>query len=71
MRSDLLDNNNNSRITPDELLKAVTLIFLQDALKREHYEEGPRIVRLAKRFGADQNDIDEVIAECFGGKKVT
>ena len=51
----------------DEVLKATALIYFKEALFNERYEDCRKLIRLAKRFGARQEDVREVIAESNRG----
>ncbi len=49
-------------IKADETLKATALIYLQDAIANERYEEAAELLQPAKRFGASKEEIAAVIA---------
>ena len=53
----------------DESRKAVTLIYFEEALYKEEYEECAQLVQAAKRFGAQQSEIVKVIAKYLGNEK--
>jgi len=63
----IFDNKDDQRITPDETLKATSLLYFRDALLKEQYEDCAELVRIAKRFGAAQSEISGVIAESNRG----
>ena len=46
----------------DELLKATALLYLKDALVKQEYESCAELLGSARNFGAEQGEIDEVIA---------
>ena len=46
----------------DSLLKVTSLLYLKDALQREHYEECAFLVQSAKSFGASSSEVSDVIA---------
>jgi hypothetical protein len=58
---------NNKPKYHDEVLKATALIYFKEALFNEQYEDCRKLVRLAKRFGARQEDVRQVIAESNRG----
>lgn len=45
----------------NQILKATALIYLKDALDNQDYEECEELIQKAKKFGATQNDIDEIL----------
>ena len=62
------DQTRGVRPGPDQTLKATALLYLAEALEQEQFEEAAEIIRNAKRFGAQQAEIDAVITEyLFGG----
>ena len=66
----VFNNKNNQWITPDETLKATSLLYFKEALLNEEYEDCEELIRIAKRFGATQSEISGVVAECNRGMKV-
>ena len=58
MRNNLIFNNTeNKTIVPDETLKATTLLYLKEALRNEEFEECAQLIKTAKGFGAQQEEI--------------
>ena len=53
----------NTGLAADSLLRATSLLYLQDALERERYEECAGLIQSAKGFGAGQREIASVIAK--------
>lgn len=49
-----MDNNGIFRTT--------ALLYVKDALDKQEYESCAELIRLAKQFGASQDDIGQVIA---------
>lgn len=48
-----------------DVLKLTALIYLQDAIQQERYEQGAELIVHAKKFGARQEEIDAAILEVF------
>lgn len=53
----------NAVLAADSLLRATSLLYLQDALERERYEECAGLIQSAKGFGASQREVSSVIAK--------
>ena len=53
----------------NELLKVTALLYFKDALAQQEYESCAELVGSAKGFGAEQGEIDEVIALYLRGGK--
>lgn len=51
----------------DEIFKVTALVYFKDALVKQEYESCKELITLAKKFGAEQNEIDEVIAGFLRG----
>ena len=63
MKSDvILTNEENQAAVADEILKATALVYFKDALLKQEYESCKELADLAKKFGAQQSEIREVIA---------
>jgi hypothetical protein len=62
MRSRLTQKNQSESIAVDKTLKATALIYLNEALTKERYEDCREIIKRAKRFGAESQEIQEVIS---------
>ena len=68
MNNNVIQNNQkNQQANPDDVLKATALLYLQDALVSEQYEDAPELIATAKKFGAQQGEISKVIAEYVAG----
>lgn len=50
------------RQKPDETLMVTSLLYFEDALRRERFEECAELAHLAKSYGAKQSEINKVIA---------
>ena len=46
----------------DEILKVTALLYLKEALLKEEYEGCQELVDSARKFGAQQGEVNEVIA---------
>lgn len=57
-----MDNTN-------EVLKATALLYFQQALLNQAYEECATLVTKAKAYGALQSDISNIIAQYLSGDK--
>lgn len=47
----------------DKALKTTSLLYFKEALIKEQYEDCAELIHTAKRLGAEQDEISEVIAE--------
>ena len=64
VRNKLVFNNGNTQQTnPDEVLKVTSLIYFKDALIKEQYENCRELIQTAKKFGAQQSEIRQIINE--------
>ena len=59
----VVEKQENKPAAADFLLKATALLYLQDALQRERYEECALLIQSAKNYGAGQGEISEIIAK--------
>lgn len=55
-------------LSADSVLKVTALVYFKDALAKQEYETCPELLGSARRFGAQQSEIDEVIASVLRGK---
>jgi hypothetical protein len=55
-------------LTSNEVLKLSALVYLQDALVKQKYEQCAELVDIAVKFGADKGEIKQVIADYLQGK---
>ena len=53
-------------VAADDALKLTTLLYLKDALEGERYENCAELIQTAKEFGAEQDDISQVIIGFIG-----
>ena len=51
----------NEPISRDEVLKATALLYFEEALLTERYEDCAELIRIAKGFGAGRGEIRGVI----------
>ena len=58
----LKDEGSRSSSSLNEILKVTALLYLKEALFREEYEGCQELVDSARKFGAQQGEINEVIA---------
>ena len=58
MKSNLVFNRNKLPDAPDRTLKAAALVYLEEALQSERYEECAQLVRNAQRYGASPQEIE-------------
>lgn len=63
-------NNNDKPRTPNELLKVTALLYFQEALARQEYEQCPALLKTARRFGARRTEIAQAIDEVQKGRAV-
>ena len=61
--------NQKPRI-PEEILKATALLYLEDALRNERYEDCAELIQRAKEFGAKRFEVRKVIKGSVHGVKV-
>lgn len=55
---------NNRRPEPgraDAILKATALLYLEEALNGENYEDAPDLIRQAYNYGAKREEVRDVI----------
>ncbi|MCR4336373.1 MAG: hypothetical protein NUV91_01005 [Candidatus Omnitrophica bacterium] len=62
MKSQTILRGGDQAVNSDEVLKVTTLLYLQEALLKEKYEGCKELIEIAKKFGAQQSEIKEVIA---------
>lgn len=64
MQKKLLFNARRPQAEPaDELLKTTSLLYFEEALINEAYEDCPELISRAKVYGAGLGDIRKVIAQ--------
>ena len=44
-------------------IKLTALLYLKEALKKERYEECPELIRVAKEFGAQDREVEELLED--------
>ena len=44
-------------------VKLTALLYLREALRRERYEECPEYIRVAKEFGAQAREVEELLED--------
>lgn len=62
-------NNGGKPVTPDETLKTTALLYLEEALQTEQYEDCSEFIRSAKAFGAEDKEIKDVLVSFTRGFK--
>ena len=62
MSNTIYNREQPKTVKPDALDKAIALIFLTDALVKEHYEGCAGLIDQAKRNGARTREINRVLA---------
>jgi len=62
MRNAFVGKQESEPITADSLLKVTSLLYFEDALKRQQYEDCPGLTQAAQGFGVLQNEINKLIA---------
>ncbi len=53
----------------NEVLKETALLYFNDALLKQTYEECEELLSFARKFGATQDEINEVITDYVEGRK--
>jgi len=59
-----MNNNlvsNNSYTTGDEILKLTALLYIEDALTNEQFEDCRELIKSAKELGARSSEIRQVL----------
>ncbi len=55
----------------DEVLKVTALLYLEDALVKQEFEDCKELIETAKELGAEQADITDVITAYLRNPKKT
>lgn len=58
-----LTNRLNKTTNTPEVLRLTALLYLQEAVAKQRYEECEELIALAKEFGAEQVDITIVLVQ--------
>jgi hypothetical protein len=53
----------------NDIFKTTALLYVKDALYKQEYESCAQLISLAKKFGAKQEEIKEVLASHIRGDK--
>jgi hypothetical protein len=53
----------------DEIFKVTALLYFKDALVKQEFESCKELVDIAKQYGAEQSEIDEVVTGFLRGDK--
>ena len=69
MKSNLVLNQAALSNQFDRTLKATALIYLEEALRNERYEECAQLIRNAQRFGAKPGEITSVIGGVVNARR--
>ena len=64
-----MKNKNEQAVPQESVYKNKALAYFKQALEAQEYEDCGKLVRLAKHYGANQDDIDHVITSCVQGEK--
>lgn len=69
MRNSLYTNKTNNNQLPDtnEALKATSLLYLDEALRKEEYEICADLINGARGFGAKDEEVAQVLADYIRG----
>ena len=68
MKNNALLTQNASTIKSDEILKLTALVYFEEALNQEDYENCTELINIARGFGALQSDIKSIIATFIRNK---
>ena len=68
MKNNLIIND-NLPFNDEKLLQTTALLYLQDALKNQAYEQCNALIAQAKSVGVKQSEIKELITLVLTGKK--
>ena len=69
MRNEVINKGKGKPIASSDILKATSLLYLKEALLKDEFETCAGLVQSAKRFGAQESEIKEVLAEAVREKK--
>lgn len=70
MRNNTLFNGKKNKLRhTDNTLKQTALLYLREALRKDEYEDCAELIKNAKRFGALQAEITQLIASHIAGEK--
>lgn len=61
--------NEERTVAADDVLKLTALVYFQEALYEQEYESCAELLEAARKFGAQQDEIDEVITAYLRGEK--
>ena len=61
--------NKAQAVTSDEIFKVTALLYFKEALAAQKYEDCEELVGIARKLGARQGEIDEMIAAHLRGDK--
>ena len=67
----IFEEDEYQSIKADETLQATALIYLQDAILNERYEEAAELLQSARGFGASKEEISAIIADSIGKRQTT
>jgi len=63
MRNYLTYKTQKKPAAPNEILKVTALIYLEDALEKEEFEQCPELIQKAQYFGAGRGDVQKILAK--------
>ncbi len=58
----ILDQQEALEVNTDNILKMTALLYVKEALAQEEYEACPELLGLARKFGAQPNEINKLLA---------
>lgn len=61
-----LNGNVDAGYYGHQVLKLTSLIYLKEAVEKQEYENCAALIREAKGYGAQQSEINALLAEAFG-----
>jgi len=68
-RKEVRTVKNNATLNEEVIFKVTALSYLKEALVKQEYEGCAELVDIAKKFGAQQGEIDGTIAAYLRGDK--
>ena len=66
--NNIVNNEAREALAPNELLKVTALLYLEEALEREAYEECRELAASARAFGAKPEELKGVLYAFLRGK---
>lgn len=69
MKNNAVQNNEGQSVISDQAFKVTALQYVKEALFNEEFEDCERLIDIAKKFGAQQGEINAVITAYIRGDK--